>query len=156
MRLENSCLIPAGRSTAWNLLMGIPRAAACVPGLQEIVPDGENRFRATLQSRVGPMRFTFSGTVLVLESDESKGEARFQVEASDRRVGGSIKAEMTMRLIEHDPGQAPGQTELSIVTETAFMGKLGELGQPLMHRKARSTMEEFARNLAELIERSDG
>ena len=151
MRLENSCLIPAGRSTVWNLLMDIPRAAACVPGLQEIAPDGENRYRATLQSRVGPMRFTFTGTVLVLESDESKGEARIQVEASDRRVGGSIKADMTMRLID----QAPGQTELSIVTETAFMGKLGELGQPLMHRKARGTMEEFARNLVELLKQSN-
>ena len=148
MRLENSCLIPAGRSTAWDLLMDIPRAAACVPGLQEIVPDGENRFRATLQSRVGPMRFTFSGTVSVLENDESKGEARFQVEATDRRIGGSIKADMTMRLID----RAPGQTELSIVTDTAFMGKLGELGQPLMHRKARSTMEEFARNLVALLQ----
>ena len=151
MRLENSCLIPAGRSTVWNLLMDIPRAAACVPGLQEIAPDGENRYRATLQSRVGPMRFTFSGTVVLLESDESKGEARIQVEASDRRVGGSIKADMTMRLID----QAPGQTELSIVTETAFMGKLGELGQPLMHRKARGTMEEFARNLVELLKQSN-
>ena len=152
MRLENSCLIPAGRSTVWDLLMDIPRAAACVPGLVEIAPDGENQFRATLQSRVGPMRLSFSGTVLVLESDESKGEARFQVEASDRKVGGAIKADMTMRLID----QAPGQTELSIVTETAFMGKLGELGQPLMHRKARSTMEEFAVNLVELLQRANG
>ncbi len=152
MRLENTCLIPASRSAAWDLLMDIPRAAACVPGLQEITPDGENRYRATLQSRVGPMRFSFSGTVSVLESDESKGEARFQVEASDRKVGGGIKADMTMRLIV----QAPGQTELSIVTDTAFMGKLGELGQPLMHRKTRSTMEEFARNLAELLLQANG
>ena len=152
MRLENSCLMPVGRSTAWDLLMDIPRAAACVPGLVDIVPDGENRYRATLESRVGPMKFTFSGTVLVLENDESKGEARFQVEASDRRVGGSIKADLTMKLID----QAPGQTELSIVTETAFMGKLGELGQPLMHRKAKSTMEGFARNLVELLQQSPG
>ena len=152
MRLENTCLIPAGRSTVWDLLMDIPRAAACVPGLQEIAPDGENRYRATLDSRVGPMRLSFSGTISVLGSDESKGEARFQVEASDRKVGGTIKADMTMRLVD----QAPGETELSIVTETAFMGKLGELGQPLMHRKARSTMEEFARNLVELLQQSAG
>ena len=152
MRLENSCLIPADRTAAWSFLLDIPRAAACVPGLQEIVPDGENRYRATLESRVGPMRLTFSGTVLVLESDESKGEARFQVEASDRRVGGSIKADMTMKLTD----KPAGQTELSIVTDTAFMGKLGELGQPLMHRKARTTMEEFARNLTGLLGQTGG
>jgi carbon monoxide dehydrogenase subunit G len=148
MRLENSCLIPASRSTVWKLIMDIPRSAACVPGLQEIVPDGENQYRATMESRVGPMRLSFAGTVSVLESDESKGEARIQVEASDRRVGGAIKADMTIRLLD----QTPEQTELTIVTETAFMGKLGELGQPLMHRKARNTMEEFARNLTELLQ----
>ena len=152
MRLENSCLIPAARSTVWNLIMDIPRSAACVPGLQEIVPDGEDKYRATMQSRVGPMKLTFSGTVAVLESDESKGEARIQVEASDHRVGGGIKADMKIRLVD----QTPGHTELTITTDTAFMGKLGELGQPLMHRKARNTMEEFARNLTELIQRSTG
>ena len=152
MRLENSCLIPAARSTVWNLIMDIPRSAACVPGLQEIVPDGEDKYRATMQSRVGPMKLTFSGTVAVLESDESKGEARIQVEASDRRVGGGIKADMKIRLVD----QTPEHTELTITTDTAFMGKLGELGQPLMHRKARNTMEEFARNLTELIQRSTG
>ena len=152
MRLENSCLIPAARSTVWNLIMDIPRSAACVPGLQEIVPDGEDKYRATMQSRVGPMKLTFSGTVAVLESDESKGEARIQVEASDRRVGGGIKADMKIRLVD----QTPRHTELTITTDTAFMGKLGELGQPLMHRKARNTMEEFARNLTELIQRSTG
>ena len=154
MRMENSCLIPAGRSTAWALLMDIPRAAACVPGLEEIATDGENRYAATLKSRVGPMGLTFSGTVTVLDSDEFKGEARFQIEATDRRVGGSIKANMAIRLTDHPSGQVLDQTELTIVTDTAFMGKLGELGQPLMHRKARNTMEEFARNLAGLLQNS--
>ena len=59
---------------------------------------------------------------------------------------------MKIRLVD----QTPGHTELTITTDTAFMGKLGELGQPLMHRKARNTMEEFARNLTELIQRSTG
>ena len=154
MRLENSCLIPAGRSTVWALLMDIPRAAGCVPGLEEISMDGENRYAATLKSRVGPMGLTFSGTVTVLDSDESKGEARFQIEATDRKVGGSIKANMAISLTDHHTGQVVDQTELTIVTDTAFMGKLGELGQPLMHRKARNTMEEFARNLAELLQNS--
>ena len=154
MKLENSCLIPAGRSTAWALLMDIPRAAACVPGLEEISADGENRYVATLKSRVGPMGLTFSGTVTVLESDEFKGEARFQIEATDRRVGGSIKADMAISITDYPSGQVLDQTKLNIVTDTAFMGKLGELGQPLMHRKARNTVEEFARNLAELLQNS--
>ena len=148
MRMENSCLIPTDPATAWDLIMDIPRAAACVPGLKEIIPEGNGRYRATIQGRVGPRSLNFSGTVAVLEADQARGELKVLVEAADRRVGGSIKADMTVRLTE----QEQGQTQLSIVTETAFMGKLGELGQPLMNRKARTTIEEFAKNLAKIIQ----
>lgn len=148
MRFENSCIIPTDPGTAWDLIMDIPKAAACVPGLQEISSQGEGRYSASLQARVGPMGMNFTGTVAVLEADEDRREARVQVEAADRRVGGSIRADMSVALKE----ASDSQTQLSIVTETAFMGKLGELGQPLMHRKARSTVEEFAKNLARMIE----
>ena len=39
------------------------------------------------------------------------------------------------------------ETELSLSSDLTFMGKLGEMGQPLIRKKAESTMEEFARNL---------
>ena len=148
MKLENRCLVPADLDSTWELVTDIPRVAACVPGIKDVSPDGENRYRASLQARVGPMGFTMSGTILVLEQDREKAEARFQVDASDRRLGGSIRAEMTLRLT----AQSQGHTELLITTETTFMGKLGELGQPVIHRKARSTLEQFAQNLAKLLE----
>ena len=95
MKLENRCLVPADLDTTWELITDIPRAAACVPGVKYIYPDGEKLYRASIQARVGPMGFTMSGTILVMEQDREKGEARFQVNASDRRLGGSIRADMT-------------------------------------------------------------
>ncbi len=145
MKLETRALVPAELGATWDLLMDLPRASACVPGLQELVPDGEGVFRATLQARVGPISLKFSGTIQILEQDRGKGEAQFRIEGADRRVGGSFKADMTMRLTSG----APGQTELFIATDTTFMGKLGEFGQPIIRRKAGATIEEFARNLAQ-------
>ena len=66
------------------------------------------------------------------------------MEASDRRVGGGVKTEMLMQLT----ARSPTETELVIETDTTFMGRLGELGQPLIRRKAQSTIEEFAWNLS--------
>ena len=40
---------------------------------------------------------------------------------------------------------------MTISTDTAFMGALGTLGQPIIRRKAAATVEEFARNLAGLV-----
>ena len=147
MKLENRCLVPADKDTTWSLLMDIPRAAACVPGMQDLTPDGENRYQASLRIKVGPMTINLSGTVELLEQDREKGEARYLVEASDRRIGGAVKTNMTIRLVS----QSDGQTELNISSDTTFMGRLGELGQPLIRRKTRTTVEDFARNLAKQV-----
>ena len=94
------------------------------------------------------MSITLSGTVTVCEQSADDGRARFLVEASDRRLGGGVKTEMLVQL-----GAAPsGGTELAIDTDTTFMGRLGELGQPVIRRKAQATIDEFARNLATALE----
>ena len=132
---------------AWALLLDIPQVAPCIPGVQDVESDGENQFKAVMQVRVGPVRLNFSGTINILEQDREKGEAHFRVEAADRKVGGSIRADMTMQLNE----LSADESELVIVTDTVFMGKIGELGQPLIRRKAKSTLEDFAKNLAKQV-----
>ena len=147
MKLENRCLIPAPADVAWNMLLDIPHSASCIPGVKEVTPDGENRFHAAMQVRMGPMRFDFSGAIVVLDQDSEKKEARFRVEAADPKVGGSLRADLEMRLVSQDDGQ----TEVVIQTDTLFMGKIGELGQPIIRRKAGSTIDEFARNFAKSV-----
>ena len=144
MKLENRCLVPATTDVTWAMLLDIPQAASCIPGVQEVTPDGENRFKATMQLRMGPMRFNFSGTIFLVDEDYDKKEAHFRVEAADPKVGGSLRSDLEMRLTP----QSEGQTEVLILSDTMFMGKIGELGQPIIRRKVSSTMEDFARNLA--------
>ncbi len=148
MKLENRCLVPASVDKTWELLLDIPQAAPCIPGVQDVIADGENQFKAVMQVRIGPVRLNFSGTISVVQQDREKGEARFRIEAADRRVGGSIRADMTMQL----KSLAPEETEIVIISDTVFMGKIGELGQPIIRRKANSTLEDFARNLAKQVQ----
>ena len=54
---------------------------------------------------------------------------------------------MSMKLT----AKSADETELEIVADTTFMGRLGELGQPIIRRKARNTLEEFAQNLSVLL-----
>lgn len=147
MKLQNSCLIPAGLSESWNFLLDIANAAKCVPGVVEVVPVDEDCYRGTLKARVGPMGMNLSGTLTVRERHRDSGRAHFLVEASDRRVGGGVKTEMQMQLT----AKSHGETELHIETDTTFMGRLAELGQPVIRRKAQSTIEEFTRNLTREI-----
>ena len=147
MKLENRCLVPADIQRTWELLMDIPRAAACVPGMEEVVQQEDGSYRASMRVRVGPMGLTLAGTLRVLEQDSAKGEARFLIEASDRKVGGAVRADLLIQLRSEDGNQ----TELVLNTDTTFIGRLGELGQPLIRRKANNTMQDFARNLAQKL-----
>ena len=147
MKVEILSVVPASLEATWALLMDIPRAASCIPGITEITPDGEARYQATLRARVGPMGMNLSGTITVLSQDADAGEAHFLVEANDRRVGGGVKTNMTMKVT----AKSADETELEIIADTTFMGRLGELGQPIIRRKARNTLEEFSRNLSKLL-----
>ena len=93
------------------------------------------------------MGMTLSGTLTILSQDEETGEAYFLVEAGDKRVGGGVKTNMSMKVT----AQSDNETELEIVSDTTFMGRLGELGQPIIRRKARNTLEDFSKNLSKLL-----
>ena len=147
MKVEIVSVVPASREATWTLVMDIPKAATCIPGLKDITPDGEARYQATLQARVGPMGMNLSGVITVLSQDAESGEAHFLVEANARRVGGGVKTNMSMKVT----AKSPTETELEIVADTTFMGRLGELGQPLIRRKARNTLEDFSKNFSKLL-----
>ena len=148
MKLQNTCVVPAGLRETWDALMDVPTAAMWVPGVDAVAEDGDRRYRGSLKARVGPMVMTLSGTVTLEEREPDSGRARFLVEASDRRIGGGVRTTMVVQLAE----AASGGTEVAIETDTTFMGRLAELGQPVIRRKAQSTIEEFARNLSRELE----
>ncbi|PKB68882.1 MAG: hypothetical protein BZY81_00315 [SAR202 cluster bacterium Io17-Chloro-G4] len=147
MIIESNCLVPSEPGPIWALISDIPRTAYCVPGLQEIEASEDGTFQATIKAKVGPISLTFSGTIQLLEQDSSAHSAKFRIQGSDRRVGGSFQTTMTVRLIP----QGPNETQLDISADTTFMGKLGEFGQPIIRRKTASTIDQFAKNLTQKL-----
>jgi carbon monoxide dehydrogenase subunit G len=101
---------------------------------------------------VGPATLNFSGSIVVLERDRDRWHAAMRLDGADRRVGASVRATMAMDLVE----AAPQQTELVIASDISFLGKLGELGQPVIRKKADSVIQEFARNLRQALAASTG
>ena len=103
--------------------------------------DG-NAYQGKLKVQVGPIRLSLQGRITVEEQDRSSWRARMRAEANDRRVGGGIRARMTLTLTPAESG-----TRLHIETDLAILGKIGEFGQPVIKKKADALLEEFAKNL---------
>ena len=153
MKLSEAIIVPAGFAETWGYLLDIANSARCVPGVDTAAPDGAGRYRGALKARVGPMSLTLQGTVTIQEQAPESGRARFIIEADDRRLGGAVKTDLRMQLT----ALSANETKLSIETDTAFMGRLAELGQPIIRRKAQTVIQQFAQNLRqEMAARGDG
>jgi hypothetical protein len=139
---SQECVISVERERLWDLLMDVPRVGRCVPGVESIESLDERAYKGRLGVRIGPIRLSLDGTLAIEEQDRSVWRARMRADASDRRLGGGIRARMTLTLAPAERG-----TRLQIDTDLAVLGKIGEFGQPIIKKKADTLLEEFARNL---------
>ncbi len=137
MKLEHRVTVDAPRAAVWAVLMDLPVAARCVPGTRDIAPAGKG-VRGTLDVRVGPVKLALAGTVAVESRDEAAGTARLRADAEDRRLGGAVRAFVDLAVSGDKP------TELRVTSDVAILGRIGELGQPLIARQADKVLAGFA------------
>lgn len=146
MTFTQECVVPAARERLWDLLMDVPTVSRCVPGVGTVEAVGDNAYRGGIQVKVGPVRLALQGTISVEEQDRAAWSARMRAEASDRRLGGGIRARMHLALTPADAG-----THVRIDTDLTVLGKIGEFGQPIIRAKADALLAEFARNLGSAL-----
>ena len=142
MTFTQECVIPVERERLWDFLMEIPKVGRCVPGVETVEAVDGSAYKGSLRVQVGPIRLSLQGTITVEEQDRSAWRARMRAEANDRRVGGGIRARLSLTLAPAESG-----TRLMIDTDLAVLGKIGEFGQPIIRKKADTLLAEFAQNL---------
>jgi carbon monoxide dehydrogenase subunit G len=137
VKLEHRVTVDAPRATVWAVLMNLPVAARCVPGTRDLAPEGDG-VGGTLDVRVGPIKLSLTGTVAIESRDEAAGTARLRADAEDQRLGGAVRSFVDLAVSGDNP------TELRISTDVAILGRIGELGQPLIARQAEKVLAGFA------------
>jgi len=142
LTFTQECVIPVERERLWDFLMDVPNVGRCVPGVETIEAVDGNAYKGGLKVQVGPIRLWLEGTLIIEEGDRNAWRARMRAEANDRRLGGGIRARLSLTLAPAEAG-----TRVQIDTDLAVLGKIGEFGQPLIKRKADALLAEFARNL---------
>ena len=145
MRFEHVVRLPVSRSTAWPRVTDVPAVARCMPGVEALTANGDDRYRGAVRVSVGPVRLRLEGDVVVTKLDEAAGEAVLRLEAADKGIGGNVRADLSLKLVEVDGGTA---SDLLMTTEATLAGRIGDLGQPIVKRKADQVMAEFAKCLA--------
>jgi len=146
MKLAQTVTVKAPRDKVWGIVLDVPAAARCVPGVASVRPAGSDRYQGTLAVQIGPVRLVLDGDIAITARDEKAGTASFRADAKDSRVGGAIKATVDLALADRS-----GATDIKIATDLQVLGRLGEFGQPVIKRKADQMMGDFAECLARAV-----
>jgi carbon monoxide dehydrogenase subunit G len=145
VRFEHKVTVDAPRAKVREFLDDFSKAAYCVPGLQDLKELGNDEFEGTIRVRIGPLGLNVGGHAKVERAAD--GNWRVKGDGRDRRVGTSMTADVEAKL--NEVGES--QTEVELIADVNFAGRLAELGQPLIKRKADSFVGDFAKNLRQAI-----
>lgn len=139
MQFKHRYTIALPRAPLWEVLMDVHKVAGCLTGVEALTVLSDDLYEGTLSVKMGPVNLKFEGEVSVTQRDTENWTGVLEASAKDAKAGGGFKAALRMQLIE----QAPAGSELDITLDTTFLGRLGELGRPLIKKKINTMMDDF-------------
>jgi carbon monoxide dehydrogenase subunit G len=153
MTFQQTCTIAASPERLWDFLMDVPKVSRCLPGVERVAPvagdagNAGNAYEGVFRLRLGPISVGFEGRVTIEEEDRAAWRAALRADATDRRLGGGLRARARMTLAP----AAAGATTMTVETECTLLGKIGEFGQPVIRKKADQLLQEFAANISRAL-----
>ncbi|MGE3857644.1 MAG: CoxG family protein [Dehalococcoidia bacterium] len=141
MKFEHTITVDAPVDAVRTFFEDVPAVAECVPGVEGTTQVEPDTYEGRLRMKVGPFSFTIAGRAKV--EQDADGTWRMKGEGRDGKINAGVSAALEARLRE----LSPTSTEVQATADLQFSGRLGELGQPLIRRKADAMLEEFTDNL---------
>ena len=135
MDVTGSYTFNAARERVWALMLDPAAIAACIPGCEALVPDGDNRYRAKITIGMAAITGTYEGTVVISDKVEPQSY-RLEVEGQGRP--GFVKGGAAITL------RADGGTTIVDVAGTVQTGgAIARLGQRLIGSAAKMMQDRF-------------
>jgi carbon monoxide dehydrogenase subunit G len=143
MKLTHTATVAARIERVWSVVMDIPVAARCVPGVTSVTAVSADAYKGSLGVQIGPVRLALDGDITVTSRDDATRVAALRADAKDTRLGGTMRATVQIALRE-----VGGGCELRIESDVQIGGRIGEFGQPIIQRKADQLLTQFTQCLA--------
>jgi carbon monoxide dehydrogenase subunit G len=124
MRIENTVEVDAPLDRVWALVNDIPRVAPCMPGAA-LTGVHEDTYEGTVAVKLGPLRMSYKGKVVVEGVDEANHSARLAATGKDTKGAGTARASVETRLEAVDPTR----TRLHVTSDVQLTGKVASFGR---------------------------
>ena len=147
MKIEKTFTVNATQQTVWAFITSAERIAPCIPGCQGAEETAPGRYKASIQTKVGPIKTTFA--VDIERTEERPPEfASYETKGEEGSHASRIKATTTIRL----KSLATEQTEVNYRSDIHIMGRLGKFGSGMMQKIADGVGDEFVAALKDRVE----
>lgn len=145
MQMTDSREIAAPQDIVWAAILDPDVLKQCVPGCTEMSGNADDGFEATVVQKVGPVKATFKGQVVISDRDPP----RSLVLSGEGKGGaaGFAKGGATVRLEPSETG-----TTLHYEVEAKVGGKLAQLGSRIIDGFAKKMADQFFANFQEAVE----
>ncbi|HXY04998.1 MAG TPA: carbon monoxide dehydrogenase subunit G [Burkholderiaceae bacterium] len=137
MELSGEQLLPVDQQRAWAALNDVDVLQACVPGCESMKRTAQDRYEATVNAAIGPVRARFTGTFSLADVNAPESYTlRF-----DGSGGATGFVRGQARVVLRADG--PDRTILSYATSAQVGGKLAQIGSRLIDAAAGAMSEKF-------------
>jgi hypothetical protein len=136
MKLSGSRQLPASQAEVWAKLNDVDVLKRCIPGCESLEKQGDDKFKATVAMRIGPVSARFNGEVALTDLDPPKS-----YRISGRGQGGPAGFASGGANVKLEPKD--GGTLLSYDVDATVGGKIAQLGARLIDATAASLSNQF-------------
>jgi uncharacterized protein len=139
VRIESEFRMGAAPEEAYPLLLDLERVAPCMPGatLGAERDDGSREVRVNV--RLGPMKFTYDGTVRIVERDDAARRAVLEGDARESKGQGGAKATIAMTVNENGSG-----SRVETVADMQLSGRAAQMGRGVVEDVAKRMIADMA------------
>jgi carbon monoxide dehydrogenase subunit G len=109
--------------------------ASCIPGCEQLEPDGENRYRARITLGLAAIVGTYDGTVVI--SDKVDHES-YKLSVEGQGKPGFVKGDAAISLVADG-----GTTRVNVAGQVQTGGAIARVGQRLIGAAAKMMQDKF-------------
>jgi len=143
MHLSDEFTIDLAPERTFELLLDLENVAGCVPGGQIEPPDADGVYPGRVVVKLGPMKFSYEGTLRIAERDDAARTA--VIEGAGKASGGAERA--TVRsVMEVSPEGSGSRVRMS--TELDIRGRAAQMGAGIIGGVSRRMVKQAAECLA--------
>jgi len=146
MHMSDTREIKAPREVVWAAILDPEVLKQCVPGCTEMTGSPEEGFEATVVQKVGPVKATFKGQVVL--SNRNEPESLTLSGEGKGGAAGFAKGSADVTLTD----KGGDVTELHYEVDAKVGGKLAQLGSRIIDGFAKKMADQFFTNLQDAVE----